>query len=433
MKRVTHVIDAKLFKSTWCSLSLVLFTILAPESQAETLAIKAGHLLDVDSGAMLENKVIVIDGDKIKSISDQVPQNTKVLDWSKRWVLPGLMDAHVHLSANHDDGAYESLGISVPAQAISSVINAGKTLQAGFTTVRSAGDGSLSDIALRDAINSGRIKGPRIIAAGNFIGITGGHCDTNLLAPEYRHKDAGVADGPWAVRAQVRQNAKDGSDVIKFCASGGVLSKGDRPGNQEYTLEEMQALVEEAHKLGRKVLAHSHGTESSLNAIKAGVDSVEHASLIDAAGIALAKKRGTWLVMDIYNDEFIREEGARNGMLPESLEKEKLVAQAQRSNFKSAVKAGVKIAYGTDAGVYPHGENGKQFAWMVRYGMTPIQAIRSATMGTATLFGKESEIGSITAGKFADLIAVDSDPLKDVSVLEHVHGIIKGGELISND
>ncbi len=395
---------------------------------AETLAIKAGRLLDVETGTLRSNVVLVIEDGRIASIGNTVPDGANVLDYSGQTVLPGLIDVHVHLGVNAYDGSYASLGISVPAQAISSAANALKTLQAGFTTVRSAGANHYTDVAVRDAIANGEVPGPTVLAAGNFIGMTGGHCDTNLLAPEFAHRDSGVADGPYALRAKVRENAKYGVDVIKFCASGGVMTKGDHPGTQELTFEEMQAIVDEGHRMGKKVLAHAHGAGAIKTAIKAGVDSIEHASLIDDEGIALAKKHGTWLVFDVYNDEFIREEGRKAGLLPETLEKEKLVAEAQRENFRRAVKAGARIAYGTDAGIYPHGENGKQFAWMVKYGMSPLQAIRAATIDAATLLGRADQLGSVAPGKAADLLVVSGDPLQDVDALTRVIAVIKAGK-----
>lgn len=412
---------------------LALFFVLAVAGVAnatDAVAIRAGRLLDVDTGTMQKNVILVIEDGRIAGTVSTVPAGMKVLDFSDKTVLPGLIDVHVHLSVNAYDGSYESLGISVPAQAISSAANALKTLQAGFTTVRSAGAANYTDVATRDAINKGEIPGPRILAAGNFIGMTGGHCDTNLLAPEFGQSDPGVADGPYALRAKVRENAKYGSDVIKFCASGGVMTKGDDPGTQELTLEEMQAIVDEGHRMHKKVLAHAHGTEAIKTAIRAGVDSVEHASLIDDDGIKLAKQHGTYLVFDVYNDEFIREEGRKAGLLEETLEKEKQIADAQRENFRRAVKAGAKLAFGTDAGIYPHGENAKQFAWMVKYGMTPMQAIQSATIEAAKLLGKDKQLGSLASGKVADFVVVAGDPLADVSTLERVEQVFQAGKLV---
>ncbi|MFQ5818358.1 MAG: amidohydrolase family protein, partial [Terriglobia bacterium] len=328
---------------------------------------------------------------------------------------------------------YRGLGVSVPRQALYGVRNARRTLEAGFTSVRNVAAGGYADVALRDAINDGDIVGPRLLVSGPALGITGGHCDNNLLPAEYNHRAAGVADGPWAVRAKVREIIKYGADLIKFCATGGVLSKGDLPGTTQYTLEEMQAIVEEAHKLGRKVAAHAHGTEGIQLAIRAGVDSVEHASLLDAEGIRLAREHGTALVMDIYGDTFILAQGAAMGMLPESLEKERQIGQLQRDNFRRAVEAGVRVVFGTDGGVYPHGDNAKQFAYMIEYGMTPLAAIRAATIHAAELFGWAERVGAIEPGKFADLIAVNGDPLADVTLLEHVGFVMKGGHLIRND
>jgi len=277
-------------------------------------------------------------------------------------------------------------------------------------------------------------RGPQTAAVlGTALGITGGHCDENLLAPEYHHVGEGVADGPWAARAAVRRNIKYGADLIKVCASGGVLSKGDQPGTPQYTLEEMQAIAEEAHKLGRKVAAHAHGTQSIKDAIRAGIDTIEHCSLIDDEGIALAKEHGTWLVFDIYNDDYILSEGAKVGMLPESIEKERNLGRHQRENFRRAYLAGAKLAFGTDGGVYPHGDNWKQFPVMVEFGMKPIDAIRAATVNAADLMGWSDRVGALEKGYYADLIAVDGDPLADVRSLGRVRFVMKGGVVVRND
>jgi imidazolonepropionase-like amidohydrolase len=307
-------------------------------------------------------------------------------------------------------------------------------LSAGFTTIRNVGATGFTDVALRDAINDGDIEGPRMLVSGPALGITGGHCDDNLLPYEYHHVAEGVADGPWAARAKVREVIKYGADLIKICASGGVLSKGDQPGTPQYTLEEMTAIAEEAHKLGRKVAAHAHGTQSIKDAIRAGIDSVEHSSLIDDEGIRLAKEHGTYLVFDIYNDDFILQEGAKAGMLPESIEKEKKVGRLQRENFRHAFQSGAKIAFGTDAGVYPHGDNAKQFAKMVEWGMQPIDAIRAATLSAADLLGWSGKVGALEPGYYADIIAVQGkSPLADVSVLQSVKFVMKGGVVVRND
>jgi imidazolonepropionase-like amidohydrolase len=270
-------------------------------------------------------------------------------------------------------------------------------------------------------------------ASGPPLGITGGHCDNNLLPSEYHYKAEGVADGPWAARAKVRETVKYGADVIKICASGGVLSKGDQPGTPQYTLEEMQAIAEEAHKLGRKVAAHAHGTQSIKDAIRAGIDSIEHSSMIDDEGIALAKQHATYLVFDIYNDDFILQEGAKAGMLPESIEKEKKIGRLQRENFRHAFQSGAKIAFGTDSGVYPHGDNARQFGKMAEWGMKPLDAIQAATVNAADLLGWADKIGTLEAGHYADLVAVSGDPLSDARVLESVKFVMKGGAVVRND
>jgi len=307
------------------------------------------------------------------------------------------------------------------------VKNARITLQAGFTTVRNVGAEGFTDVALRDGVNAGDIDGPRMQVSGPPLGITGGHMDNNLLPFDYHVTAVGVADGPWEARARVREMIKYGADLIKVAASGGVLSKGDLPGAPQYTLEEMQAIVTEAHRQGRKVASHAHGTESIKESILAGVDSVEHASLIDDEGIELAKDRGTWLVMDIYNDDYILSEGLKAGMLPESIEKEKGIGRKQRESFKRAHAAGVKMAFGTDAGVYPHGDNARQFAKMVEWGMTPLEAIQAATLNGASLMGWSGKVGVLAPGAYADVIAVPGNPLADVRTLEHVSFVMQGG------
>lgn len=339
---------------------------------------------------------------------------------------------HTHLTGDPTKHGYLSLGISVPRSTVTGVKSARLTLLAGFTTVRNVGADGYSDVALRDGINDGDIDGPRMFVSGPALGITGGHCDNDLLAPEYHFTDPGVADGPWAARAKVREVIKYGADLIKICASGGVLSKGDQPGTPQYTLEEMQAIVAEAHKLGRKVAAHAHGTQSIKDAIRSGIDSIEHSSLIDDEGIALAKEHGTFLVFDIYNDDFILQEGAKNGMLPESIEKERKLGKLQRENFRHAFVGGARMAFGTDAGVYPHGDNARQFAYMVEYGMKPIEAIRSATVNAAELLGRSHELGVIANDAFSDVIAVEGDPTKDVKLLENVKFVMKNGRVYKN-
>jgi imidazolonepropionase-like amidohydrolase len=313
------------------------------------------------------------------------------------------------------------------------VKNARLTLLAGFTTIRNVGASDFTDVAVRDGVNAGEVQGPRMLVSGPPLGITGGHCDNNLLPFEYHHTSDGVANGPWEARAKVREVIKYGADLIKVCASGGVLSKGDQPGAPQYSLEELQAIVIEAHKLGRKVAAHAHGTQSIKDAIIAGIDSVEHSSLIDDEGIALAKQHGTFLVFDIYNDDYILSMGEKVGMLPESIEKEKALGRKQRENFRKAFQAGAKMAFGTDAGVYPHGDNARQFAKMVEWGMKPIDAIQAATVNAAELIGWPDKVGELSKGHYADLIAVEGDPLSDVTTLQHVKFVMKGGVVAKNE
>src|SRR5215475_3263847 len=419
---------------------LAVFSLLFVSGVASAApgAVHCGKLLDVRTGKLLTDQVIVFD-DKgtITSVgpasSPLAAGGATMVDLPSATCLPGLIDVHTHLTGDPTHSGYQGLGISAPRQAVIGVKNARLTLRAGFTTVRNVGASDYTDVAVRDGINAGEIEGPHMLVSGPPLGITGGHCDENLLPFEFHFKSSGVADGPWETRAKVRETIKYGADVIKICASGGVLSKGDQPGTPQYTLEEMTAIAEEAHKLGRKVAAHAHGTQSIKDAIRAGIDSIEHSSLIDDEGIALAKQRGTYLVFDIYNDDFILQEGAKAGMLPESIEKEKKIGRLQRENFRQAFQAGAKLAYGTDSGVYPHGDNAKQFGKMVEWGMKPLDAIRASTLNAADLLGLSKQAGSVEVGYFADVIAVDGNPLENVRLLENVKFVMKGGIVARND
>jgi imidazolonepropionase-like amidohydrolase len=401
-------------------------------------AVRCGKLLDVRSGHMLSDQIVVFDDiGAVTAVgpaaSTKLSAGVSAIDLSSATCLPGLIDVHTHITLDPSGSGYEALGISVPREAVTGVKNARTTLHAGFTTIRNVGAGSYTDVAVRDGINAGEIEGPRMLVSGPPLGITGGHCDNDLLPFEYHDKAQGVADGPWAARAKVREVIKYGADVIKVCASGGVLSKGDQPGTPQYSFEELQAIVTEAHKLGRKVAAHAHGTQSIKDAINAGIDSIEHSSLIDDEGIALAKQHGTYLDFDIYNDDFILQEGAKAGMLPESIEKEKKIGRLQRENFRRAFQAGTKMAFATDAGVYPHGDNAKQFGKMVEWGMKPIDAIQAATVNAADLLGWADKVGAIEPGHYADIIAVNGDPLSNVRLLESVKFVMKGGAVVRND
>jgi len=375
---------------------------------------------------------VVITDDKVTAVGTagalQAPAGARRIDLAGETILPGLIDMHTHITSRADLHGYRALTVTAPASAISGVANAYRTLQAGFTTLRNVGAGGYADVALRDSINEGETVGPRLFVSGPLIGATGGHCDENLLPESYHAVGEGVADGPEAVAHKVREVHKYGADLIKLCATGGVLSKGDSVGAQQMTYEEMKAAVDEAHRLGLKVAAHAHGASGINDAIRAGVDTIEHASLANEESFALAKAHGAVFDMDIYNDDFILAEGAKVGMLPESLAKERTIGRLQRETFRRAVKAGVTMTFGTDAGVYPHGDNAKQFAKMVEWGMTPMQAIQAATTTAAKTLGPLGDnLGSIAPGKYADIIAVEGDPLSDVSRLEHVAFVMKAG------
>jgi imidazolonepropionase-like amidohydrolase len=417
---------------------VILIALAAPFAFAAPGAVRCGKLLDVRSGRMLTDQIIVFDVNGMitavgPAASTSPTGGVAVLDLSNATCLPGLIDVHTHLTGDPNASGYQGLGISVPREALTGAKNARLTVRAGFTAVRNVGASGYTDVALRDAIDAGGVEGPRMMVSGPPLGITGGHCDNNLLPFEYHYKAEGVADGPWAARAKVRETIKYGADVIKVCASGGVLSKGDQPGTPQYTFEELQAIAEEAHKLGRKVAAHAHGTQSIKDAIRAGIDSIEHSSLIDDEGIALAKQHGTYLVFDIYNDDFILQEGAKAGMLAESIEKEKKIGRLQRENFRHAFQSGAKIAFGTDAGVYPHGDNARQFGKMVEWGMKPIDAIQAATIRAADLLGWSAKAGVLEPDHYADIIAVSGDPLSDVRALESVKFVMKNGAVVRDD
>ena len=422
----------------WLCLGMAVSAVASANADSpRVLAIHAGTLLDVDQGRALRDQLIVIEGERIIAVGPvadtPVPEAAQVIDLSSATVLPGLLDGHVHLTSRHDQHGYRGLAVSTPRAALTGVASALHTLRAGFTTVRNVGAGGFADVALRDAINDGEVVGPRMLVSGPSIGITGGHCDNNLLPPEFRAFSDGVADGPWGVRQRVRENLKYGVDLIKFCATGGVLSAGTSIGAQQYTFEEMEAIVQEAQMLGLRVAVHAHGTEGIKTALRAGANSIEHASLIDDEGIRLARERGTFLSMDIYVSDFILGSGEAMGILPESLEKERIVGTAQRENFQRALAAGVRMSFGSDAGVFPHGHNARQFARMVEWGMTPMQAIQTATVNTAELLGMQEDIGSITPGRYADIIEVAGDPLVDVNELTQVGFVMKGGQVYRRD
>src|SRR5947209_3473606 len=399
--------------------------------------VRAGHLLDVKTGKTLDNQAILVEGDKVVSVGpasgNQATSGTTTINLPNATVLPGLIDAHTHLTGDPKNIGYPSLGISVPRHALTGAKNARLTLQAGFTTVRNVGATGYSDVAVRDAINAGDIPGPRMLVSGPALSITGGHCDNNLLPYEYHATSDGAADGIEAVQHKVREIIKYGADVIKICATGGVMSKGDDPQASQYTLEEMKAIVADAHRLGRKVAAHAHGAQGIRWASEAGVDSVEHASYIDDAAIAELKKNGTYLVPTLYLGDWFMENAEKNRVPDFLLVKAKAVMPAARKNVAHAFASGVKVAFGTGAAVYPHGLNAHEFAVMVKLGLGPLQAIQAATVNDADLLGWSDKVGTIEPGKWADIIAVDGDPVKDVTTLEHVKFVMKGGEVVKNE
>ncbi|MGA8311783.1 MAG: amidohydrolase family protein [Terriglobales bacterium] len=436
MKEISRCIFLKLIL-----LSFVLSVFATAQEPATKtpgrLVVHAGKLLDVRSGKTLTDQAIVIEGGKIVSVGPMAQASRsagdRLIDLSNATVLPGLTDAHTHMTGDPQDVGYEGLGISIPRATLIGARNARLTLEAGFTTVRNVGAEGFSDVALRDAINAGDIPGPHMLVSGPALGITGGHCDENLLPFELHYTAEGVADGVEGVQHKVREVIKYGADLIKICATGGVLSHGDNPQASQYTLEEMKAIVADAHRLGRKVAAHAHGAQGILWASQAGVDSIEHGSYIDDAAIAEMKKNGTYLVPTLYLADWFLDNAERLHVPPEMIAKGRAVMAAARKNEAHAFASGVKVAFGTDAAVYPHGLNAHEFAVMVKLGLTPLQSIQAATINAADLLGWSDKIGTLEAGKWADIIAVDGDPLQDVTTLEKVKFVMKGGEVVKNE
>ncbi len=421
------------------AVSVFAFLCLGTLGLAQTsrhVAVHAGHVLDVKTGKLLADQTLIIEEGKIvisgAAAEAKIPGDALRIDLPNATVLPGLIDAHTHLTMDPKFG-YEELGVSIPRETLTGAKNARLTLLAGFTTVRNVGASGYSDVALRDAINAGDVPGPRMLVSGPPLSITGGHADNNLLPFEYHATSDGVADGVDGVRHMVRQNIKYGADLIKFMASGGVLSKGDNPQASQYTLEEMKTIVAEAHRLGRKVAAHAHGAQAILWASEAGVDSIEHGSYIDDAAIAEMKKNGTYLVPTLYLGDWFLENAEKNHVPDFLLAKAKAVMPAARKNIAHAFASGVKVAFGTDAAVYPHGLNAHEFAVMVKLGLTPLQAIQAATLNAADLLGWSGKVGTLEPGAWADMVAVDGDPVKDVTALERVKFVMKGGEVVKNE
>jgi imidazolonepropionase-like amidohydrolase len=442
---LNHPIKAAVILSVACTLSSIAEAPAADTPAAKPIiVIKAGQLFDGTGDDYQRNVSIVIEGDRIKSVGPtaqfKAPEEAEVLDLSNATLLPGLIDCHTHLAGRADryDEIYKFKNTPYTA-AFAAVINSRKTLDAGFTAVRDVGSKPFLAVDLRDAIDEGFVVGPRVVASGPGISMTGGHGDLNRFAPQVRvslfpgERDFQIADGPDQVRQVTRAQIKHGVDLIKICATGGVLSRGDSPGAAQFTIEELKSAVEEAHAAGRKVAAHAHGAQGIKNALIAGVDSIEHGSLIDDEGIQLMLKHKAWLVADIYNDDYLLGKAIEFKLPQESIDKERALGQLQRENFAKCVRTGVKIAYGTDAGVYPHGDNAKQFHYMVKYGCTPARAIRAATSDAADLLGKSKDYGRVSSGLLADMIAVAGDPLKDVKALEHVGFVMKGGAVFKDE
>jgi imidazolonepropionase-like amidohydrolase len=424
-------------RSTKLRLISILLILVNPASlfaQDDTIYLLAGTLIDTLNGQSISDPVVEIRGDRIVSVTPggSVPTGATIIDLSGAPILPGLADLHTHLTYYSTDFGYQFLGVSKTDEAIRGVVSARKTLMAGFTAARNLGASGYSDVSLRDAIDDGVIAGPRLQVSGPSLGSTGGHCDTNLLSSDLDVSAEAVADGPWAARHEVRQNKKYGADVIKFCATGGVVSKGTNPGVRQYTLEEMQAIVDEAHTLGMPVAAHAHGTEGILFAITAGVDSIEHSSLISEEGLRLAKKNGTFLSVNAFTPIYMVANGAAMGILPESLDKARNLKEKRLQTYRDAIKADAKIVFGTDSATYPHGLNAKQFAVYVDLGMSPMQAIQSATTVAAESLGWIGDTGAVAPGYFADIIAVEGDPLENISVLEDVVFVMKGGKVFKS-
>lgn len=408
-------------------------------AHAQNTVITAEKMIDVLTGKVVEFPAVFVGEDgRITSIADarivKWGSDVKHIDFSGKTILPGLIDMHVHLDSPADIGGYRGLEFTDSFWGMTAVGNAQAMLNAGFTTVRNVGSGNRNDIGLKQAIENGYAIGPRIVPAGYALGATGGHCDSTFLPPslEKAEKEEGIADSPDELRFQVRRQRKYGAEVIKVCATGGVFSRNTEPGQQQLSESELRVIADEAHQWGLRIAAHAHGGDGIKAAIKAGIDTIEHASLVDDEGIrlAVARARPVWFSMDIYNTDYTQAEGAKNGVLEDNLRKDREVAQIQRDNFRKAHKAGVRMVFGSDAGVMPHGRVGGQFRTMVQYGMTPIEAIQAATRNGAQALGREKDVGAIAVGRFADIIAVDGDPLADVGELASVDAVVKGGKVI---
>ncbi len=418
---------------------ILALALSASPALAQKRVITAARMIDVLEGKVVEHPAIFVDDDgRITGVADartvRWSSDVQHIDLGNRTILPGLIDMHVHLDSLAEVGGYNSLEYTDSFWSMVAVRNARAMLDAGFTTVRNVGSDAFNDVGLKQAIEGGFAEGPRIVPAAHALGATGGHCDSTFLPPSLETPQEGVADGEQGLRYQVRRQRKYGAEVIKVCATGGVFSRNTEPGQQQLSEAELRAIADEAHQWGLKVAAHAHGGSGIKAAIRAGIDTIEHASLVDDEGIKLAaaRKEPVWFSMDIYNTDYTQSEGAKNGVLEDNLRKDREVAQIQRDNFRKAHAAGVRMVFGSDAGVMPHGQVGGQFKVMVQYGMTPMQAIQAATRNGAQALGREKDVGAIAMGRLADIIAVDGDPLANVRELESVDVVIKGGVTVKD-
>ncbi len=416
--------------------ALLASAALAPAS-AEKVVITADRMVDVLAGRMVEYPAVFVENGRITAIGD-----ARTVKWGAearhvalpgKTILPGLIDMHVHLDSSPLYGGYSSYQFTDSFWTVIGVGNAKAMLDAGFTTVRNVGSGQYADVAYKQAIDEGQMAGPRIVSAAHALGATGGHCDSTFLPPSLNSKGEAVGDGTQQLRQRVREQRKYGAEVIKVCATGGVFSRNTEPGQQQLSEDELRAIADEAHMWGLKVAAHAHGAAGIKAAIRAGIDTIEHASLIDDEGIRLAREKGAFLAMDIFNTEYTQAEGKKNGVLEDNLRKDREVAQIQRDNFRKAHKAGVRMIFASDAGVMPHGTAAGQFRVMVDYGMTPMEAIQAATRNAAQALGREKDVGAIAVGRYADIVAVDGNPLADVRALEDIDVVIKGGAVVKAD
>ena len=405
----------------------------AQAAQAATVVVTADRMIDVATGGRVERPLVVITDGRITRVGrqgDALPEGAERGDLPGVTLVPGLSDMHVHITSSPLYGGYNSLLFTDSFWPAIGVAHAKTTLEAGFTTIRNVGSEGYADVGLKQAIDAGFVPGPRIVPAAYALGATGGHCDSTFFPPSMNEQSPAVVDSPDEARRMVRKMRKYGAEVIKICATGGVFSRGSSPGAQQMTLEEMRAVVDEARAAGMKVAAHAHGASGIRQALEAGVDTIEHVSLVDDEGIRLAVRKGAWFGMDIYNTDYTQAEGAKNGVLEENLQKDRDIGLIQRQNFQKALKAGVKMVYATDAGVYPHGDNARQFAVMVQWGASPLQALQSATLNAAEALGQAGQVGQIKTGAWADLVGVRGDPLSDVRVLEKPVFVMKGGQTV---